>query len=167
MRTRRPLTGWAAVLAVCFLALASLAGCGGTTTVEPGSGSGDAKASPSPSRSHSKKPTDMPPATPPEDANWKPLITIGSAKGAPSSPTLVLGYTLPTPCSPGLQQAEVHQRADAVTIKLHRERPKPADEQKLCAQVIQDKTVTVTLDQPLGKRPLVDASSGKTIKVVS
>ena len=166
MRIRRSLTGWASVLAVCFLA-ATLTACGGTTTVEPRGDSGAAKASPSPSRSHTKKPPGMPPATPPEDANWKPLITIASAKGAPSSRTLVVGYTLPTPCSPGLQQAEVHQRADAVTVKLHRERPKPADEQKMCAQVIQHKTVKMTLDQPLGKRPLVDGSSGKTIKVAS
>lgn len=109
----------------------------------------------------------MPPATPPDDPNWKPNITIESAKGAPESRTVVLSYTLPTPCSPGLRKADVTERANSVTIKLLRRMPQPADDKLVCTQVIQKKSVDVQLVRPLKGRTVVDGSSGKVVKVTS
>jgi len=165
MRIRTAVLTRAAALGAAGILLAA---CGGSQTVEsdpPPSEPTPTSASPEPSESPSDKTPGMPDATPPDDPNWKPLIRISGAKGEPGGNSLVLGYTLPTPCTPGLREAEVTQRDDAVTITLHRRKPQASDQKLVCTQVIQNKTVQVALDAPLGDRPVVDGSSGKEIKV--
>lgn len=151
--------------AVPLLLTGLLASCGGPTTVtsEPTSEpTPTATRSATPSESGPDKGPGMPPA---DDEKWKPLIRIENVKADSAATTIVVGYTLPTPCAPGLRQAEVDERSDAVVIKLHRSKPKAAGDKLVCAQVIQDKTVDVQLDEPLGDRQVVDASSGKVVKV--
>jgi hypothetical protein len=151
--------------AVPLLLSLLLAACAGPSTVTSES---------TPERTPAKTPSATPsesgkgaqPGLPPaDDESWKPLIRIDAVKADPEATTLVVTYTLPTPCSPGLRQAEVDERPDAVAVKLHRSKPKAADDKVMCAQVIQEKTVDVHLDGPLGDRQVVDASSGKAVKV--
>jgi Na+-transporting methylmalonyl-CoA/oxaloacetate decarboxylase gamma subunit len=151
--------------AVPLLLSVLLAACGGPSTV-----TSESTPEPTPARTPSATPSESGPAKEPgmppaDDEKWKPLIRIDAAKGDPAATTVVVTYTLPTPCSPGLRQAEVDERSDAVAVKLHRSKPQPADDKVMCAQVIQEKTVDIQLDEPLGDRQLVDASSGKVVKV--
>lgn len=160
------------------VALLLVAGCGRESAVSPAtseSPSSPPTASPSPSSPGSvgspspslprltPKVPSMPPITPPED-NLSATIPIDSASASADQRTLKLAYTLATPCTPGLDHAEAKQSADAVVVTLHR-KPKPPGPEPICAQVIVNKTTTVELTAPLGKRPVVDGSSGKTIKL--
>ncbi|WP_020573333.1 hypothetical protein [Actinopolymorpha alba] len=149
-------------------------GSGGTpepsataSPTEAGTPTGSPTAGPVPSESDKKTVPGMPPAAPPDDGTWSPLIPISAVTGAKSGQTLTVSYTLSTPCAPGLREAKVDQRADAVTISLHRRKPQPSDQKLSCVQVIQDKSTTVRLDRPLGDRTVVDGSSGKVVKVTS
>jgi hypothetical protein len=165
MRVRTTAMSQAAALVATGILLT---GCGGTSTVET-----DPNAEPTPTSKPSPKPSksatspDMPPATPPDDSGWTPLIRIDKVARDDSGSTLTIGYTLPTPCTPDLRDAEVSQRDDAVTVKLHRSKPKASEDKLVCTQVIQSRSVDVHLDEPLEDRPVVDGSSGKSIKVTS
>lgn len=142
-----------------------LTGCGGTSTVETEPKADEPTATSNPSPKPSRKSQEMPPAKQPDDSTWTPLIRIDKVERDASGGTLTIGYTLPTPCTPDLREAEVSQRDDAVTVKLHRRKPQPSDDKLVCTQVIQEKSVAVHLDEPLENRPVVDGSSGKTVKV--
>lgn len=72
-----------------------------------------------------------------------------------------LEYELPTPCSPGLERAAVVEESGSVIVTLIAE-PDPKDK-RLCAQVIVKKSTTVTLDEPLADRELVDGATGVTV----
>jgi hypothetical protein len=154
------LTRAAALLATGVL----LTACGGTSTVETEPNADEPARSSKPSKEQSEKGPGMPPA---DDSEWTPLITIDKVERDGSGSTLTIGYTLPTPCTPGLREADVDEGADAVTVKLHRRKPKASDDKLMCTQVIQEKSVDVHLDQPLEDRPVVDGSSGKSVKVTS
>jgi hypothetical protein len=164
MRIRTATLTWVAALVAVG---ALLTACGGTSTVETEPTNDDDRptATSKPTPKPSDKGPEMPPAKPPEDSEWTPLIRIDKAERDASGNTLTIGYTLPTPCTPDLREAEVDQRDDAVTVKLHRRKPGSAEDQLVCTQVIQEKSVEIHLDEPLEDRPLVDGSSGKTIKV--
>jgi hypothetical protein len=71
-------------------------------------------------------------------------------------------YEMPTPCSPPLDRAAVVEEPTSVSVTLHA-RPADPKDQPMCAQVIQEKTTTVTLDEPLANRKLVDGTTGVTV----
>ncbi len=80
--------------------------------------------------------------------------------------TLKVWYGQPyAPCYGKLGHVEVEQDKNAVTITLHRIPPKKSGQAMMCSHMIQLKPVEVKLDRPLGKRKVIDGSTGKQVKL--
>lgn len=106
----------------------------------------------------------MPPRDPDDPARRQRTLTILHAEPkARDGRTVVVTYRLPSPCSPGLDRADVDETPTRVVITLHREHPGPADDE-VCAQVIVERSARVTLSEPLGDRVLVDGTTGKPVR---
>lgn len=71
-------------------------------------------------------------------------------------------YEMPTPCSPALDRAAVVEDPASVVVTVHARKVNTKD-QPMCAQVITEKTTTVTLDEPLNDRKLIDGSTGVAV----
>lgn len=100
------------------------------------------------------------PTKQPRDPYAKWTLPIKSANvDKRDAKKVTLTYELPTPCSPGLDRAAVVEEPTSVVVTLIRRPADPADK-PVCAQVIQEKTTTVTLDAPLADRKLIDGATG-------
>ncbi|GAB3418866.1 hypothetical protein GCM10027569_44980 [Flindersiella endophytica] len=150
-----------AVLAVAVLLVAS---CGrDVATLE---------ATPGPSDPATSTPTTTgPPMTErpslpskkPRDPNVKRTYVIKSANVDKRDARKVeVTYEVPTPCSPALDRAAVVEEPASVVVTLHARQVNTKD-QPMCAQVIQERTTTVTLDEPLANRKLIDGATGVTV----
>ena len=94
-----------------------------------------------------------------------PAYAITDAKLAKPD-TLEVSYQAGyVPCNGKLGKVEVRETPDHVSITLHRVYPRPPNPRRPCPQYLAIKWTTVKLDQPLGKRTVVDGSTGKTITV--
>lgn len=133
----------------------------GAPTPEATTPSRDAPPSPAVTRPKEEGPTGTPPVTPP-GGDFLPITSADLAEGGRR---LVVTYTLPTPCAPGLREARVTERPDEVVVTLYRRPPRPGDDAVFCSQVVTDQTVDLTLDQRLGDRRLRDGSSGREVPV--
>jgi hypothetical protein len=149
-----------AVVAVAGLLVAS---CGReVATLEATPGPSD-PATPTSSPTRSGPPmTERPdlPSKTPRDPYTKRTYVIKSANVDKRDARKVqVTYEVPTPCSPSLDRAAVVEEPASVVVTLHA-RPADPKGQPMCAQVIQEKTTTVTLDEPLANRKLVDGTTG-------
>lgn len=100
------------------------------------------------------------PSKDPQDPYAKRTLPIKSANVDKRDPKQIeLTYELPTPCSPGLDRAAVVEQPGKVVVTLLRKPDSPAKDEPVCAQVIQEKTTTVTLDAPLAERTLIDGTT--------
>ncbi|HEY8455264.1 MAG TPA: hypothetical protein VIL34_06700 [Actinopolymorphaceae bacterium] len=63
------------------------------------------------------------------------------------------------------EKAAVDETVDEVAVALRRSEARPSDQNLVCTQVIQEKSVDVRLHAPLGDRQVVDASTGKAVPV--
>jgi len=69
------------------------------------------------------------------------------------------------PCYGKLGRVEVEQDTRQVTVTLHRAYPQSPGTQQMCPQYRKLEWTSIALDAPLGKRALVDGSTGKAIPI--
>lgn len=171
IRPRSVATVQAAVLtAVVAAAGLVVASCGrDVATLEATPGPADpatspASASPSPTRSGPPLPErpDLPTKTPRNRYEKRTYVIKSANVDKRDAKRVQVTYELPTPCSPPLDRAAVVEEPTSVVVTLHARRADPKD-QPICAQVIQKKTTTITLDEPLADRRLVDGATGVTV----
>jgi hypothetical protein len=158
----------AALLGASLAAVAVIASaCGSATTSPPAS---DPSTSPAPSASPtspgSPKPVPKPTPTLPQTGELSPTIPIDSVKLSPDGKKLTVSYYIgPAACHGSLDKAEVEQNASGVSVRLLRKPPAKQDEAIACVDIVELKTTEVTLDTPLGSRPVTDAGTDQPIKV--
>jgi hypothetical protein len=104
------------------------------------------------------------PSKDPQDPYAKRTFEIKSANvDKRDAKQVTLTYDLPSPCSAGLDRADVVEQPGSVVVTLIRKPDKPAKDQPICAQVIQEKTTTVKLDEELADRKLIDGSTMRPV----
>jgi hypothetical protein len=158
IRYRAALIG-ASLAAVAVLA--SACGSGTTTTNPPAS---DPSTSPTASPTG---PAPKPTPTLPQTGDLSPTIPIESVKLSTDGKKLTVSYYIgPAACHGTLDKADVEQNASGVSVRLLRKAPAKT-EGIACVDIVELKTTDVTLDTPLGSRPITDAGTEKPIKVTS
>lgn len=153
----------AALFGASLAAVAVIASaCGsGTTTTNPS----DPSQSPSPSAS-STSPAAKPIPTQPQTGKLSGTIPIEAVKLSADGKQLTVSYYIgPEACHGSLDKAEIEQNASGVTVRLLRKPPAKANESIACVDMVELKTTAVTLETPLGSRPLTDGGTAKPIKV--
>ncbi len=107
---------------------------------------------------------DPAPADPPTASRPSTYVIEGADLSSPD--TLKLRYSAGyAPCYGKLGNVEIHESDTQVTITLHRVYSQPYNPHQACPQYRAIKWTTVKLDQPLGRRTVIDGSSGKAITV--
>jgi hypothetical protein len=103
----------------------------------------------------------------PQTGNLSPTIPIESVKLSADGKKLTVSYYIgPAACHGTLDKADVEQNATGVSVRLLRKAPAKT-EGIACVDMVELKTTDVTLDTPLGSRPITDAGTEKPIKVTS